>query len=118
MSKEVTTVASLQSKVKDHIRDKFADLIPDEVWEDLVEKTVDDFMEKKLKAIIVEELETICKEKLKEALPRKFQAKYANGQELAGEELEKIIIERAPELFSSLIGGAMQRIINEASYRI
>lgn len=68
MSTEVTTMQSLQEKVKEKISTVFMEMIPDEMMTQLVKTAIENYIKTELPALIRKEMEAKYKEKLKELL--------------------------------------------------
>jgi hypothetical protein len=112
MGTELTPMQSLQEKMQEHIRQKFAELVPDEIWKGLNEKIIGEFMEKELPEMIKAQLRREVATKL-EAYFRsgEFLEKWGDNEYLASEALSRILVEQAPQLFAAMIGSSLQQVI-------
>jgi len=116
MSTEITSMASLQDKVKERIKASFLDLIPPEMWEGLVQAQLHEFTKVELPKLVKAEAEARLKVLLgAEFTKSEWQARWVGGStgELASSMVTNILKEVAPELVSALFGGMAQRVVSD-----
>ena len=113
MNKEIVKMSDLTEKVRDRVKDIFAELIPEEAWQNLVETEIKNFREKILPSIINEELKKMYKAKIKEEL---FKSDYVqkydpNGKLVPGEQIKRMLGELAPSFVTALFEGVADNVI-------
>jgi hypothetical protein len=127
MSNEVQKFdpSQLMDGVRDRIKATFVSLIPDERWEAMVQRVADDFFKQKnwqdrnreiksdFEKVAYECLTSLACNKITEYLQT-----FQNGQWIeamnaskANEELEKVLIKIAPELFASTFSAMFNKAI-------
>jgi hypothetical protein len=109
---QVTTMASIQEKVKERIQASFLDLIPPELWEGMVKQHMDDFTKNLLPKLVKEEAEKRLRTLLSEEFKKpEWQDRWDFGRPQASEMLSTVLKEAAPSLVAALFGGLAQSIV-------
>lgn len=117
MSQAMTPMQSLQEKMQQHIRDKFAELVPEEVWKGLSDKVISDYMTVDLPKLINGELEILCRERIKATLKTpEFSDKWDSNNQLSSEGMKGLLIQVAPEMFARIFADMAQRIVQQSRY--
>lgn len=107
----MSAVMTFEQSVKERLKSIVADLIPEERWNEIVESTVKDFEKNDLPKLVRAELT----DKYKTAINAEFQKPEWNsvwgisGPEVSA-ALRQMIVEAAPLVLASMIGGAMQSV--------
>ena len=114
-----TQVTTFEDAVKAKLKDIVADLIPEERWSAIVTATVTDFEKNDLPKLVKAELT----DKYKAAIAAEFakpewQEKWSDMSLKESDALRAMIIEAAPLVLSSLIGGAIQQVMNTLKYQV
>jgi len=113
----------LMDGVRDRIKATFVSLIPEDQWEQMIKKEIDNFFGKKdyyrqnrdytnFENICNKVFAEICENKVKEFLAAYTSNTWSNNAPIVSDDLKKMLIEKAPEIFLSILGGAMQNVIN------
>lgn len=115
----MSAIVTFEDSVKERLKSIVADLIPEERWDGLVRTTVQDFEKSDLPKLIKTELT----EKYKKAIAAEFakpewQATWNNGAPAASAALNKLLVEAAPMVLASMIGGSMQVVLQQLQYSI
>lgn len=104
--------------VKARVREIVSELIPEQMYNEIVQRTVEQFRTVELPSLVRAELTAIYKEKIREFISTpEFQAQWENGQQVAGEGVKKLLIESAPLVFASVMGGLAQSVIDQLRYK-
>lgn len=113
MSNEVATLGSIQEKVQERIKAAFVDLIPEEMWRDMVNREIHEFTQKRLPNLVREEAEKRVRTMMGEELakPEWTSTFWGPNGPHASEMVKKIIIEAAPDIVASAMGGMVQNIV-------
>lgn len=117
--------SKLVDRVRERVQNTFAELIPEEQWKALVQKEINAFLtshndgygherESGLRQLVHSEL----RKKLGEILSVEFKSeKWAlhwDGQrQQVGKEVERIIIDNAPEILSAMLRQSIQVIVSQ-----
>lgn len=115
----MNAVVTFEDSVKERLKSIVADLIPEERWDGIVRATVQDFERNDLPKLIKAELT----EQYKKAIAAEFakpewQSTWSNGEYGASEALKKLLVEAAPMVLASMIGGAMQSVTQQLQYAL
>lgn len=107
----MNAVVTFEDSVKERLKSIVADLIPEERWDGIVRATVQDFEKNDLPKLLKNELT----EQYKKAIAAEFakpewQATWNNGGQGASEALQRLLVEAAPLVLASMIGGAVQQV--------
>lgn len=121
--------STLMQGVRDRIKATFVSLIPDTQWEQLVQKEIDDFFKTRdgygqqrewrsmsdFQKIVFEEFEKLTREKVAKMLEEYKSDAWENNQPKLSQELEKLIVANADQIFTKIIGSIIQTAINNAN---
>lgn len=113
-------VMSFEDSVKQRLKAIVADLIPEERWDEIVRATVQDFERNDLPKLIKAELA----EQYKKAITAEFaksewQSTWSSqGGFAASEAVKQMLIEAAPVILASMIGGAMENVKQQLHYTL
>ena len=115
----MSELVTFENSVKERLKSIVADLIPEERWDEIVRSTVRDFEKTDLPRLIKAELT----EQYKAAIAAEFtkpewQTTWSNGAPDASEALKKLLVEAAPIVLASMIGGAMQSVTQNLQYAL
>lgn len=115
----MNAVVTFEDSVKERLKSIVADLIPEERWDAIVRDTVRVFERDDLPRLIKAELT----EQYKKAIATEFakpewQQTWSNGGPDASEAVKKLLIETAPMVLASMIGGAMQGVTQQLQYAL
>lgn len=108
----MNAVVSFEDSVKQRLKTIVADLIPEDRWDAIVRATVQDFERNDLPKLVKAELS----EQYKKAIAAEFAKPewvptWSNaGRQGASEALQKLLIEAAPMVLASMIGGAVEQV--------
>jgi hypothetical protein len=108
----MSAVVTFEDSVKERLKSIVADLIPEDRWNGIVQATVQDFEKNDLPKLVKAELT----EQYKKAIAAEFakpewQAQWNSaGAQIASEGVSKLIVEAAPLVLASMIGGAVQQV--------
>lgn len=119
MSQQLTPMQSLQEKMQEHIRQKFAEIVPEEVWKGLTDKVISEYTEKELPKLINAEMELLCRVKIKQVFQSDgFKDKWDNdlGMSVTSESLSQVIEKSAPKIMVGIVGQMMQNFVNNNRY--
>lgn len=115
----MTQLASFEDSVKERLKGIVADLIPEERWDEIVHATVRSFETHDLPKLIKAELEAQYKKAIQAEFAKpEWQSKWNNGTQEASVAVQKLIMEAAPTILASMIGGAMQGITQQFQYAL
>lgn len=115
--------SQLMQGVKDRVKATFVALIPDEQWDQMVKKEVDDFFSRKnmwedykeaspFQLLCRSVFEDISKCKIRDMLENLASDQWENNRPKMNEELRKMLIESAPDLFVNMLKNMFQNCIN------
>lgn len=105
-------IQSFEDSVKAKLKGIVADLIPEERYEMIVRETVKQFERDDLPKLVKEELIAKYREAINvEFAKAEWQCRWYNGQQQASEAVQKLLIDAAPLILASMIGGAAQQVV-------
>lgn len=116
----MSAVVSFEDSVKQKLKTIVADLIPEDRYEAIVRATVQDFERNDLPKLVRAELEA----KYREAIRAEFDKPEWKGTwsatagPAASEAVKQLIVDAAPLVLSSMIGGATQQIVSQLQYAL
>lgn len=115
----MSNIMSFEDSVKLKLKSVVADLIPEEKWNQIVYTTVMEFEKKDLPELIRKELIV----KYKEAIAVEFskpewQAKWGMAGMEASPALQKMLLDVAPLILTSMIGASVQTTLSQLQYNI
>ena len=113
----------LMQGVRDRVKATFVSLIPDDQWAIMIQKEVDSFFKTNANyhdssraspfmLLCRQVFEELTKEKLKEYMCGFTSDVWENNAPKLNEELKKVLIETAPEIFTSIFKNMFQHAIN------
>lgn len=110
---EISTMASIQDKVKARIQDTFMDLLPDEMFHGLVQTELDRFTKVELPKLVQE----LARDRLKELILAEFKKPewaetWDGNHNKASVLVSTIVKELAPELVVAMFGNMVQSTVN------
>ena len=112
-------IMTFEDSVKERLKSIVAELIPEERWNGIVTKTVQEFEHVDLPKMIKDELTDKYKKSISEELSKpEWQSRWDNGNQQASEAINKMLIDAAPLVLASLIGGAAQQVMYDFQARI
>lgn len=115
----MNSIVSFEDSVKQKLKGIVADLIPEERWDGIVRATVQDFERTDLPKLVKAELTEQYKKTIAaEFAKQEWQSTWDNGSQQVPEALKKLLIEAAPMVLASMIGGAMQSVTQELQYAL
>lgn len=115
----MNAVVSFEDSVKQRLKGIVAEMIPEERWDGIVRATVEDFERNDLPKLVKAELmEQYKKAIASEFAKQEWQATWNNGNQGASEALQKLLVEAAPMVLASMIGGAMQSVTQQLQYAL
>lgn len=117
--------AKLMQGVRDRVKATFVSLIPDDQWEQMIKTECDKFFQiterdwrgdrpciSDFQMVVNSALREITEIKVKEEL-KKYESTIWDGSNIKiNDELKKLLIESAPELFAKIMGSRVQEVIN------
>lgn len=130
--KSVVTIeeaaSSLKDKVREKIKEQFADLIPDDLWDKLVESELKWFISEPerygsyssvservspLKEMIRKELQNMVSAKIKETLDDpKWSSKWVDGHTVVSEAIKEVVTKHATEIVAQVFGSSVQTLVD------
>lgn len=112
-------LTSFEDGVKMRIKSIVADLIPEDRWNDIVLSTVRSFEKDDLPKMVKKLLEEEYKKVIATEFAKpEWRETWTNGSTGASEAVKTIIIDSAPLILASLIGGSMQSLVQQLQYTI
>lgn len=112
-------VVSFEDSVKQRLKTIVADLIPEEKWDGIVQATVRDFEKIDLPRLVKEELTAQYRIAIAAEFAKpEWQAQWSNVGQEASPALQQMILDAAPMILASMIGGSMQQVIQQLQYTI
>lgn len=112
MSKEIVKMSDLTDRVKERVKDIFAELIPEKMWDSLVKAEIEKFRKDILPNIVEQELRRVYTEKIQEELEKsEYVANWFSGNHQPGVEVKRMIKELAPDFVSAIFGSVIQQAI-------
>lgn len=110
MSTELLDPKQFAENLRGKVKQEYVNLIPEEKWDAFIAETVNDFREKELKKVVVDELTGWVKQQVKNYLSDKSYTHWDNEKQRSAldDELIKGIETLAPQIFTSMIQGAVQ----------
>ena len=107
----MNALVSFEDSVKQRIKSIVAELIPEERFNAIVSATVQDFEKNDLPKLVKAELA----EQYKQAFAKEFakpawQRTWNNSGQSLTPAVQELLIEAAPKVLASMIGGAMQQV--------
>lgn len=115
----MANLVSFEDSVKERLKSIVAELIPEDRWQTIVHETIRQFETVDLPKLIKEELTVKYKAILVDEFKKpEWQSLWTNGQQQASEAVRQLIIDSAPLILASIIGGSTQSIIQQLQYTI
>jgi len=115
----MTTPVTFEEAVKLRLKDVVRELIPEDRWDALVRSTIADFERVELPKLIKIELEAKYRQVIAEEFNKpEWSSTWQNGRDGASENLRKLLIEAAPEIFASMMSGAMQATLMDLQTKL
>lgn len=115
----MTNIMTFEDSVKERLKSIVADLIPEERWETIVRATVREFETKDLPALVKTELANKYKEIITAELAKpEWQGRWNMVGPEASEVVSKMLIDAAPLILASMIGGQAQQLVSNLQYSI
>jgi hypothetical protein len=116
MPAELTTMASVQEKVKDRIQTAFLDLIPPEMWDQMVSQHINEFVKNDLPKLVKEEGDKLIRKQIAAEFSKPEWAETWGSASMtmgptASKAVKEIVQQCAPELMAGLFGGLVQNIV-------
>jgi len=113
MATELLDPKQLAENLRGKVKQEYVNLIPEEKWDAFITETVNDYREKELKKTITDELTAWVKQQVKDYLSNKSYTHWDNDKQrnILDDELIKGIEALAPQIFTSMIQGAVQYAI-------
>lgn len=112
-------IQTFEDSVKARLKGIVAEMIPEERWDGIVRATVHDFETKDLPGLIKSELTVQYKKAIEQEFAKpEWQCQWVNGQQQASEKLNQLLIEAAPLVLASMLGGAAQQMLYDFQQRI
>ena len=118
--------SALMDGVRQRIKATFVSLIPEEHWEKLCQKEVDAFFNEcevnnnynrtyksEFREVCKEVLTEVSKEKIKLFIEKYESITWANSELQCGDNLAKLIIKLAPEIFAATFGNMFQNAVSQ-----
>lgn len=115
----MNAVVSFEDSVKQRLKTIVADLIPEERWDGIVRATVREFEKTDLPSLVREELTAQYKVAIAAEFAKpEWQARWGNVGQEASPALQQMLIDAAPSVLASMIGGSMQQLIQQLQYNV
>jgi hypothetical protein len=117
--RNMNAVVSFEDSVKQRLKAIVADLIPEEKWDGIVQATVREFERTDLPKLVREELTAQYKAAIAAEFAKpEWQSRWNNVGLEASPNLQKMLIDAAPMMLASMIGGSMQSVIQQLQYNL
>ena len=115
----MNAVVSFEDSVKLRLKSIVADLIPEEKWDGIVQATVREFEKTDLPKLVREELTAQYKTAIAAEFAKpEWQARWNNAGPEASPALQQMLIDAAPVILASMIGGSMQSVMQQLQYNL
>lgn len=119
--------ASVMDGVRDKIKATFVSMIPDAEWDRLIKHEIDDwfaegrdrdysspkYYRSKFSLFCQGILEDIARVKVRQVLETYTTGQWQNGEYIVSEQLRKLIVENAGEMFAKIMGPMMSNVIQQ-----
>lgn len=100
---DLTTLSSIQDKVKERIQSTFMEFLPEEMFQGLVKEQTDRFITSTLPNLIQEELKASATAYIKAELAKPgWSERWSNNGYRTGDLVERVLKDSAPELVTAL----------------
>lgn len=116
----MNAVVSFEDSVKQRMKAMVADLLPEDRWNDLVASTITSFEKVELPKLIREELAQQYRAALAQEFAKpEWQARWSSvGGAEASPIVQKMLVEAAPLVLASMMGGAAQAVVSQLQYNL
>lgn len=115
----MSEMISFEDSVKQRLKSIVAEMIPEERWDGLVRATVQDFERNDLPKLVKEQLAEQYRKAIADEFAKlEWQATWNGADQCASEALKKLLVEAAPLVLASMIGGAMQSVTQQLQYAL
>lgn len=110
---DITTIASVQDKVRERIQTTFMELLPDEMFKGLVEQELSKFLREQLPNLVVQEAKDHLTKKMQaEFVKPEWGETWTNAQPTPSAFMKEILRELAPDLVSALFAQLSMNVVN------
>lgn len=111
---DITTIASVQDKVRERIQTTFMELLPDEMFKGLVEQELSKFLREQLPKLVVQEAKDHLTKKMQaEFVKPEWSETWTNAQQPTPSAfMKEILRELAPDLVSALFAQLSMNVVN------